>query len=310
MSNKYTVAVVQAAPVLFDVENSLKKAAKLVDEAAQKGSKLILFPEAFISAYPRGLSFGTVVGSRSEEGRDTWLHYWNSSIEEHGPESEKLGAMAKSASAFLVMGVIEKDETSATLYCSMFYYGPDGKYLGKHRKLKPTAAERLIWGEGDGSTLSSFDTVLGKIGGLICWENYMPQARMSMYNKGVQVYLAPTADSRDQWQHTMIHTSLEGRCYVLGCNQFVTKDMYPNDLPGIEDLEKQPDIMCRGGSVIVSPLGEVLAGPLWNEEGILTAEISIDEVVKSKLDFDVIGHYSRNDIFTMSVKDQPEIKKI
>jgi len=218
--------------------------------------------------------------------------------------------MAKSASAFLVMGVIEKDETSATLYCSMFYYGPDGKYLGKHRKLKPTAAERLIWGEGDGSTLSSFDTVLGKIGGLICWENYMPQARMSMYNKGVQVYLAPTADSRDQWQHTMIHTSLEGRCYVLGCNQFVTKDMYPNDLPGIEDLEKQPDIMCRGGSVIVSPLGEVLAGPLWNEEGILTAEISIDEVVKSKLDFDVIGHYSRNDIFTMSVKDQIEIKKI
>jgi nitrilase len=310
MSIKYTAAVIQAAPVLFDLKKTLDKTAELVNDATKKGAELILFPEAFISAYPRGLSFGTVVGSRSEEGRDTWLQYWNSSIEEYGPESDRLGEMAKSVKAFLVMGVIEKDETSGTLYCSMFYYGPDGKYLGKHRKLKPTAAERLIWGEGDGSTLSSFNTALGKIGGLICWENYMPQARMAMYNKGVQVYLAPTADSRDQWQHTMIHTALEGRCYVLGCNQFVTKAMYPNDLVGIEDLESQPDIMCRGGSVIVSPLGEVLAGPLWNEEGILTAEISIDEVVKSKLDFDVIGHYSRNDIFKLSVKDQPEIKKL
>lgn len=310
MSNKYTAAVIQAAPILFDVENTLQKTAELVNEAAQKGADLMLFPEAFISAYPRGLSFGTVVGSRSEEGRDTWLQYWNSAIEENGPESDRLGAMAKSSSTFLVMGVIEKDSTSGTLYCSMFYYGPDGKYLGKHRKLKPTAAERLIWGEGDGSTLVSFDTALGKIGGLICWENYMPQARMAMYNKGVQVYLAPTADSRDQWQHTMVHTALEGRCYVLGCNQFVTKEMYPKALPGIDDLESQSTVMCRGGSVIVSPLGEVLAGPLLDKEGILTAEISIDEVVKSKLDFDVIGHYSRNDIFNLSVKDQPEIKKI
>jgi len=310
MSIKYTAAVVQAAPILFDLEKTLDKAAELVNEASDQGAKLILFPEAFISAYPRGLSFGTVVGSRSEEGRDTWLHYWNSSIAEHSLESDRLGEMAKSANAFLVMGVIEKDDTSGTLYCSMFYYGSDGKYLGKHRKLKPTAAERLIWGEGDGSTLSSFDTALGKIGGLICWENYMPQARMAMYNKGVQVYLAPTADSRNEWQHTMIHTALEGRCYVLACNQFFTKAMYPKDLPGIEDLENQPDVMSRGGSVIVSPLGEVLAGPLWNEEGILTAEISIDEVIKSKLDFDVIGHYSRNDIFSLSVKDQPRSVKV
>lgn len=310
MSNKYTAAVIQAAPILFDVQKTLEKSAELVNETSKKGAELILFPEAFISAYPRGLSFGTVVGSRSEEGRDTWLQYWNSSITEYGTESDRIGAMAKSAKSFLVMGVIERDETSGTLYCSMFYYGPDGKYLGKHRKLKPTAAERLIWGEGDGTTLTSFDTALGKIGGLVCWENYMPQARMAMYNKGVQIYLAPTADSRDQWQHTMIHTALEGRCYVLGCNQFVTKAMYPKNLVGIEDLESQPDIMCKGGSVIVSPLGEVLAGPLWNKEGILTAEISIDEVVKSKLDFDVIGHYSRNDIFNLSVKDQPEIKKI
>ncbi len=310
MSVKYTAAAVQAAPVLFDLERTLEKAAGLVNQAAQKGAKLVLFPEAFVSVYPRGLSFGTVVGSRTDEGRETWLRYWDSAIAEYSPEADRLGQMAKDAKAFLTMGVMEKDEISGSLYCSMFYYAPDGKYLGKHRKIKPTAQERVIWGEGDGSTLSSFETVLGKIGGLICWENMMPQARMAMYNRGVQVYLAPTADSRESWQHTMIHTALEGRCYVLGCNQFVTKDMYPEDVPGIEDLNNQPDVMCRGGSVIISPLGEVLAGPLWNEEGILTAEIDLDEVVKSKLDFDVIGHYARNDIFDLKVKDQPDIKKV
>ncbi len=308
MSTSYSAAVVQSAPVLFNLEQTLEKAHDMINDAHKAGAKLILFPEAFVSVYPRGLSFGTVVGSRSHEGRDTFLHYWNCAISEYSHEAEKLGEMAKSAGAFLAIGVMEKDEVSGTLYCSIFYYGPNGDYLGKHRKIKPTAQERVIWGEGDGSTLSSFDTDLGKIGGLICWENYMPQARMAMYNKGVQVYLAPTADVRDSWQHTMIHTALEGRCYVLGCNQFVTKDMYPADFPGSEDLKNQPDVMCRGGSVIISPLGEVLAGPLWDKEGILTTEIDLDEVVKSKLDFDVIGHYSRNDIFNLEVKDQPEIK--
>ena len=303
---KFTAAVVQAAPVLFDLEKTLKKTEDLVLQAAKKGAELILFPEAFISAYPRGLSFGTVVGSRSEEGRTTWQRYWDSSVEVPGPATERLGAMAKKAKAFLVMGVNEKDSVSGTLYCSMLYFGPDGKYLGKHRKIKPTAQERVIWGEDDGGTLSSFDTVIGKLGGLICWENYMPEARLALYKKGIQVYLAPTADNRENWQHTLRHIALEGRCYVLGCNQYVTKSMYPQDLPGVEDLAHQPEIMSRGGSVIISPLGEVLAGPLWNEEGPLTAEIDLDEVTRSKLDFDVIGHYARPDIFNFTVKNQPE----
>ncbi len=307
---KFTTAVVQAAPVLFDLEKTLEKTARLVAEAAAKGAKLILFPEAFISAYPRGLSFGTVVGSRSEEGRDTWLSYWQSSVEVPGPATDRLGAMAKKAQAFLVVGVNEKDTISGSMFCSILYFGPDGQYLGKHRKIKPTAQERVIWAEDDGSTLSSFDTVVGKLGGLICWENYMPEARMAMYRKGVQVYLAPTADSRDNWQHTMKHIALEGRCYVLGCNQYVTRDMYPTDLPGIADLESQPEVMSRGGSVIVSPLGEVLAGPIWGEEGILTAELDLDLVAKSKLDFDVIGHYARPDIFEFKVNNQPETVKV
>ena len=303
---KFTAAVVQAAPVLFDLNKTLEKTENLVLQAAGKGAELILFPEAFISAFPRGLSFGTVVGSRSEEGRRTWQRYWDSSIEVPSPATERLGVMAKKAKAFLVMGVNEKDSVSGTLYCSMLYFGPDGKYLGKHRKIKPTAQERVIWGEDDGSTLSSFDTTIGKLGGLICWENYMPEARLAMYKKGVQVYLAPTADNRENWQHTLRHIALEGRCYVLGCNQYVTKSMYPQDLPGVEDLAHQPEIMSRGGSVIISPLGEVLAGPLWNEEDLLTAEIDLDEVTRSKLDFDVIGHYARPDIFNFTVKNQPE----
>lgn len=306
MSTKFIAAVVQASPVLFDLEKTLAKVAHLVTEAASKGAQLALFPEAFISAYPRGLSFGTVVGSRSTEGRETWLRYWSSSIEVPSKATNQLGEMARNANLFLVIGVNEKDTVSGTMYCTMLYFNPKGELMGKHRKLKPTAAERIVWGEGDGSTLSTFNTPLGKMGGLICWENYMPLARTAIYQKGVQLYLAPTADSRESWQHTLRHIALEGRCFVMGCNQFVTKSMYPNDLPGIADLDHQPEVMSRGGSVIVSPTGEVLAGPLWDEEGILTAEIGIDEVIKSKFDFDPIGHYARNDVFSLTVEGLPD----
>ncbi|RKQ42863.1 nitrilase [Roseivirga pacifica] len=304
----FTAAVVQAAPVLFDLEATLGKTADLIEQA--NGAELILFPEAFVSVYPRGLSFGTVVGSRSPEGRELWQRYWDASIAEGDAACNRLGAMAKAAKAFLAIGVNEKDLVSGTMYCSIFYFGPNGNFLGKHRKIKPTAQERIIWGEDDGSTLSSFDTSLGRMGGLICWENYMPAARMSMYQKGVQLYLAPTADARENWQHSMKHIALEGRCFVFGCNQFVTKNMYPNDLPSIADLQNQPDVMSNGGSVIIDPLGNVLAGSLWGTEGILTAEINLDLITQSKLDFDPIGHYARPDIFELNVKNQPATQKV
>jgi nitrilase len=179
--------------------------------------------------------------------------------------------------------------------------------LGKHRKLKPTGAERLIWGEGDGSTLRVLDTSLGRVGGLICWENYMPLARMALYGQGVQLYLAPTADARDTWQATLRHIACEGRCFVLGCNQFVRKDMYPADLEGIEELENQPDTLCRGGSAIISPLGDYLAGPLFDAEGILVAELDLDDAARGKLDLDVVGHYARPDVFQLSVNRQPAL---
>ena len=300
-------AVVQAAPILFDREATVEKACRLIDEAAQQKAQLLLFPEAFIPAYPRGLSFGTVVGNRSPQGRLTWQRYWENAVDVPGPATEILGKAARKAGIYLAIGVIERDSqfSRGTLYCTTLYFGPDGRLLGKHRKLKPTAAERLIWGEGDGSTLTVLDTELGKIGGLICWENYMPLARMAMYGKGVELYLAPTADSRDTWQATLRHIACEGRCFVLGCNQFVTKAMYPQDLEGLEDLAGEPEIMCRGGSAIISPLGEVMAGPLYDQEGILYADLDMAEIARGKFDFDVVGHYARPDIFQLTVNEQP-----
>jgi len=305
--SKVRVAVVQAAPVLFNREATVEKACRLALEAGAQGAQVILFPEAFVPAYPRGLTFGTVVGSRSPQGRLTWQAYWSESVEVPGPATDALGEAARQANAYMAIGVIERDSrySHGSLYCTLLYFNPQGELIGKHRKLKPTAAERLVWGEGDGSTLTVVDTQFGRMGGLICWENYMPLARMALYGKGVELYLAPTADARDAWQSTLVHIACEGRCFVLGCNQFVTKSMYPADLAGVEDLADQPEVMCRGGSAIVSPLGKVLAGPLFDQEGTLFAELDRTQIAQSKFDFDVTGHYARPDVFQLTVNESP-----
>jgi len=306
---KVKVAVIQASSVIFDKTASIEKACDLIEKAGNKGAKIVLLPEAFIPAYPRGFTFGMKIGSRNEEGRALWKRYWENAIEASGSEVKILGKAASDSGVYLSIGVIERDGASGgeTLYCSMFYFSPDGRLIGKHRKLKPTGSERLIWGEGDGSTLPVFSTEFGKIGGLICWENYMPLARMAMYGQGVEIYLAPTADSRDTWQATMRHIACEGRCFVLGCNQFVTKEMYPSDLETVEELSDQPDVMCRGGSVIIAPSGEVIAGPLWDKEGILYADLDLSEITKAKIDFDVVRHYSRPDVFQLNVNREPQL---
>ncbi len=303
------VAVVQAAPILFDRKATIEKACQLLSEAASQGAKLVLLPEAFVPAYPRGLSFGMKVGSRSPAGRRLWQRYWENAVEVPSPATETLGNAAREAGVYLAIGVIERDRAfgGGTLYCTLLYFGPDGQLIGKHRKLKPTGAERLIWGEGDGSTLTMIQTEYGKVGGLICWENYMPLARTAMYSKGVEIYLAPTADSRETWQATLRHIACEGRCFVLGCNQYVTKAMYPAEMEGLEELADQPEVMCRGGSAIISPMGEVLAGPLYDAEGILFAELDLAEIVRSKLDFDAVGHYARPDVFQLIVNEHPAI---
>jgi len=277
-------------------------------EAGAAGARLVLFPEAFVGGYPWGLTFGTAVGSRTEPGRRVWERYWSSAIDVPGPEVERMGEAAREASAYVCVGVIERDSTysGGTLFCTLLYIGPDGALLGKHRKLKPTGAERLVWGEGDGSTLTAIDTPYGVVGGLICWENYMPLARMAMYAKGVGIYLAPTADSRDRWLATLRHIALEGRCFVLGCNQYVTREMFPEDLPMRDELEERPDPLCRGGSVIYDPQGELVAGPLWDGEGMLVEELELAAVARGKFDFDVTGHYARPDVFRLEVDERPK----
>jgi nitrilase len=303
-SVRVRVAVVQAAPVLFDLEAGLDRAAGLIREAARQRADLILLPETYLPGYPRGLDFGALVGSRSPEGRDLFKRYYESSLDVPGPATERLGQAAAEAGAYLAVGVTERDpDTRGTLYCTLLYFGRDGRLLGRHRKLKPTGAERVIWGEGDGTGLVVLDTEIGRIGGLICWENFMPLARMALYRHGVQLYLAPTADARDTWHAGMIHIACEGRCYVLGCNQFVTRDMHEAALGPQQGL---PEILCRGGSTIVSPHGEVLAGPLYDREGILVAELDLGETVRGRFDFDVAGHYARPDVFDLKINGQPQ----
>ncbi|CAN5478519.1 carbon-nitrogen hydrolase family protein [soil metagenome] len=297
----FLASVVQAAPVFFDKEKTVQKIGDLIHQAAGEKSQLILFPEVFIPGYPRGLIFGTSIGGRTQEGRDLFLRYWENAIEIPGKETLKIGAWAKEAKAYVVIGVTEKDAVSDTLYCSLLYFSPEGELIHRHRKIKPTAAERIIWGEGDGSDLNVLNTSLGKIGGLICWENYMPLARVSLYEQGIEIYLAPTADCRDSWQATLTHIACEGRCFVMGCNQYLTREHYPPELQKLID-PSNASLPSTGGSVIINPLGKVIAGPLFQKEGILTTEIDHREIIKAKMDFDVIGHYSRADVFAFEWK--------
>jgi nitrilase len=295
-------AVVQAAPVAFDVEATLAKVARLTAESASGKAELVVFPEAFVSCYPRGLTFGATVGSRTPEGRAWFRRYWESSIDVPGPAVDRLAAIAGEHSVHLVIGVIERD--AGTLYCTALFFAPSGEYLGKHRKLMPTAAERLVWGTGDGSTLPVFETSVGRLGAVICWENYMPLLRMAMYAKGIQLWCAPTADPRDSWVASMQHIACEGRCFVLSAEQFARRSDYPDDYPLEGDYE--PDaVLCRGASVIVSPLGEILAGPDVSGETILRADLDLARIAEGKYDFDVVGHYARPDIFRLSVNEQP-----
>jgi nitrilase len=287
------VALVQATPALFDLPGCLHLVKRWTQKAAEAGAQLVVFPEAFIPCYPRGLSFGTVVGSRSAAGREVWEKYFRHTIERGDAYYQKLADIAKTYRVFLVIGITERER--GTLYCSLAYFGPEGQEWGLHRKLKPTAAERIIWGEGVGDDLQVHPTAIGKLGGLICWENYMPLARFALYQQEVELYLAPTADHRESWQASMRHIACEGRCFVLACNQFVRKSDYPKPLQ--EELTTQPEIMSRGGSVIVSPLGDVLAGPLWDQEGLVIAELDRHEIVRAKMDFDATGHYHRPDVF-------------
>lgn len=296
-------AVVQAASVAFDRERTLQKVRALSADAARQRAQLVVFPEAFVSGYPRGLSFGAVVGARTPEGREDFRRYFESAVDVPGPAVETLAGIAAEQQVYLVIGVIERE--GGTLYCTVLFFAPDGRYLGKHRKLMPTASERLIWGFGDGSTLPVYETPLGRLGAVICWENYMPLLRMTMYAKGIQLYCAPTADGRDSWLPSMQHIALEGRCFVLSCNQFARRSDYPADYAAPQFGDDPQAVVSRGGSCIIGPLGQILAGPNYESECILTADLDLDDIARGKFDLDVVGHYARPDVFRLHVNEQP-----
>lgn len=278
----------------------------MLAEASSYGSQLVVFPEAFIGGYPRGSNFGVTIGNRTAKGREEFRKYHAAAIDVPGPEVDRLAAMAGKYKVYLVMGVIERD--GYTLYCTVLFFDSQGHYLGKHRKVMPTALERIIWGFGDGSTIPVYETPIGKIGAAICWENRMPLLRTAMYAKGIEIYCAPTADARDIWQSSMTHIALEGGCFVLSANQFCRRKDYPPppeyEFSGADDLT--PDsVVCAGGSVIISPSGTVLAGPNYDGEALISADLDLGEIARAKFDFDVVGHYSRPEVLSLVVKDNP-----
>jgi nitrilase len=293
-------AVVQAASPLFDAPLALAGTEAFIRDAVTgHGASIVVLPEAFIGGYPKGLDFDITVGARTPPGRDLFRRYHAAAIEVPGPEIDTLAAVTGELGCHAVVGAVER--RGGTLYCVALFFGPGG-YLGLHRKLMPTAAERYLWGQGDGSTLTVVDTGSATIGAAICWENYMPLFRTTMYAKGVDVWCAPTVDDRDTWQATMRHIALEGRCFVLSAAPFMRRDAMPTDLHAVQGDD--PDtVLIGGGSVIVSPLGEILAGPLRDAEGIVVADLDLDDLARARFDFDPVGHYARSDVFTLNVDE-------
>lgn len=298
------VAVVQAASPAFDSEDCLARAEALAREAAQGGAQLVLFPETFIPGYPVALDWpGSAVAFRSTAGTQDYACYHAGAITADGPEVARLSALAAELGVQIHIGAMER--TGGSLWNSVFSFAADGALMGIRRKVMPTHAERTVWAPApDATSLRVHDTPLGKVGAVICWENYMPFVRMALYAEGVQIYLAPTADDAEGWLASMRHIAIEGRCYVLSACQYSTRADYPADYAGLTGHE--PDaVMLSGGSVIIGPDGDVIAGPLREGQGILHAELDMAALAGAKHTFDVAGHYARPDLFTLTINRRP-----
>ncbi len=288
------VACAQVEPVAFDRAATLDKVATVAAEAAADGARLVLFPETFVPVYPSSRWVRELVGGGN--GKPIFARLARESVEIPGPHSDRLGTIAREQRIRLAVGVNER--AGGTLYNSLLVYSPDGELDLHHRKLMPTNHERLVWGMGDGTGLAAIQTELGRVGGLICWENLMPLARAALYESGVEVYLAPTADDTEQWHDSIRHIARESRAFVLSCCVFQRASSYPDDVP----LGDGGELIGRGGSAILGPDGAYLAGPLWDEEGIIYAELDPERLYEERQRFDAAGHYSRPDVLRLSVQ--------
>ncbi|HYD78093.1 carbon-nitrogen hydrolase family protein [Ramlibacter sp.] len=300
---RLTAAVAQTASVLLDTPATLDRALSLIEEAAARGVQLLVFPEAYLGGYPKGADFHIYIGARTPEGRAEFKRYHDAAITVDGPEIAQLAKACARHAMHCVVGIIERE--GGTLYCTVVYLGPQG-VLGKHRKLMPTALERLVWGFGDGSTLKAVDTPWGKLGAVICWENYMPMLRMAMYQQRVAIYCAPTADDRESWVSTMRHVAMEGRCFVLSACQHLRRSQFPADRMNNRLPEAPDTVLMRGGSLIADPLGRLLAGPVYEQDDLLVAELDLSLVPQAQMDFDPVGHYARPDVFSLRVNTAPQ----
>jgi nitrilase len=310
VSTSIKIAVVQAAPVVLDREATVSKACELIAEAGRSGARLVVFPEAFIPTYPDWV--WRIPPGQHRVLADMYAELLEQSVEIPGPVTEELSKAARQAGVYVAMGLNERNAqaSNASLYNTLLYIGPEGELLGKHRKLVPTAPERMVWAQGDGSTLEVYDTSLGKLGGLICWENYMPLARYSLYAWGVQIYLAPTWDNGEPWLSTLRHIAKEGRVYVVGCSIAMRKQDIPDHFGfKAKYYSEVGEWINKGDSAIVSPDGKFVAGPLNAEEGILYSELDPRQMRGSKWNLDVAGHYARPDVFRLTVnkEDRPII---
>ena len=298
------IALIQAEPVMFDKAAGLEKTLKLIDEAAQKKPDLVVFPELFIPGYPFGMTFGFVVGARQEEGRTDWKRYYDNSVLVPGPETDALSAACAKHHIYLSIGISERDRETGTLYNSNIIIDPEGKIVSLHRKLKPTGSERVVWGDADKFYFPVADTPWGNMGSLICWESYMPLARVALYQKGVTIYISPNTNDNLEWQDAVKHIAREGRCYFINSDMIITKSSYPKDLHCPEEIAKLPDMVCRGGSCIVDPFGHYVTEPVWDKEEIIFAELDMQMVPAAKMELDICGHYARPDVLKLVVEDK------
>ncbi len=302
MNGPLTVACVQAEPVVLDREASIEKLARLTAEAAGNGASLVVFPEAYLPAYPSSAWAKALAGWVDPKAKAAFAMLARESVAVPGPAEERVGQVAREHGVLVATGVTETDpQRNGTLYNTLLVHDEHGSLVLKHRKLVPTNHERLVWGQGDGAGLRAVQTSVGRIGGLICWENYMPLARFALYESGVELYLAPTADDGEAWQHSLVHIARESRAFVVSPSHFQRSSAYPPDFPLSDELQGI-DVIGRGGSAILGPDGGYLAGPLYDEEGILYAELDPARLHEERQRFDAAGHYHRPDVLRLDLR--------
>ena len=296
------IGLVQAEPVLFNKKASLEKAMGYIDEAAKNGAELIVFPELFIPGYPVGMNFGFSVGKRTEPGREDWKRYYDASVVAGAEEFMQIAEAARRIGTFISIGFSERDAVGGTLYNSNAIFEPDGSYK-VHRKLKPTGSERLVWGDADKHYFPVTDTPWGPVGSLICWESYMPLARVALYQKGITIYISPNTNDNPEWQATIQHIAIEGKCYFVNADMIIRKDSYPADLRA-DEIKDLPYWVCHGGSCIIDPFGHYVTDPVWDEETVIYADLDMELPASCKMEHDAVGHYARPDVLKLVVEDK------